>query len=144
MRLQAPPHLDHWTTALIWLISAVDHHVNGPGERPNPHLIGDTNPMFDSGSHRVGVGDQRFLMAYRAIMRCHPLYERFMAANAVTEGELLSMMVDKAQGTVRAAKELAALPPCVVTIEGLQQDVATDFLNHGLRLLPKHFTVDVV
>jgi hypothetical protein len=143
MRFRAPPHIDHWTTALIWLISAVDYHVNGSGERPNPHLIGDTNAMFDGGAHRVGGKDNKFFMAYRAIMRCHPLYERFIAANAVTEGELLSMMVDKAQGTVRAAKELEALPPCAVTIEGLQPDVAESFINHGLRLLPKHFTVDV-
>ncbi|MDB4278238.1 hypothetical protein N9917_01410 [Deltaproteobacteria bacterium] len=140
MRFQAPPHLDHWTTALIWLLSAVDHHVNGPGERPVP---GD-NPMFDGGMARsIGEGD-RFFMAHRAIMRCHPLYERFIAANAITEGELLSMMVDKAQGTVRATKELTALPPCAVTVVGLQQDVADEFRLHALRLLPKHFTVDVV
>jgi hypothetical protein len=137
MRFLAPPHLDHWTTALIWLIAAVDHHVNGPGERPMP---GD-NPLFDGARPNH---DSKFFMAYRQIMRCHPLYERFIAANAVTEGELLSMLVDKAEGTVRATKSLAALPPCALTVEGLQQDVAEGFINHGLRLLPKHFTVDVV
>ena len=115
VRLKAPPHIDHWSTALVWLV---------------------TESCDDD-------KDQKFVLAYRPIMRCHPLYERFMAASAMSEGELCGMLVDKAQGSVHAARELQELPACTVQITGLQANIAADLVAYGLRLLPTHFEVSL-
>jgi hypothetical protein len=139
MNLTAPPHFDHWSTALVWLVTAIAECLD-TGQWSDRD-IGDDNPML--GGTRMLRGDSRYGMAYRAILRCHPLYERFAAANAVTEMELVTMLVDQAQGTERARKELETLPPCEITIKGLRKDLALQLYAHGLPLLPSHVVVDV-
>lgn len=85
-------------------------------------------------------------LAYRQIMRCHPLYSRFTAANAITEAELIHFLVGMAEGTARAKKTLAKVLPLGVSVEveGLEPDLAEALKKHGLRLLPHTFQVELV
>lgn len=124
MIMNAPPHLDDWTTALVWLLAEV------------------TQTKPDMGSCDKHSLDQ----AFREIMRCHPLHDRFIASNAITEGELLVGLIQKATGTSRARKSLAtALPKGVaVKVSGLTPKVRADLNLYGLNMLPETFQVELL
>jgi len=93
LTLFAPPHITHWTIFLAWLIEEV---VGGGGLFTRADL----------------------LRTQRAIIRCHPLYERFIAANSVTEEELTALLVMQAGATIRIKEDLVFLPTMTVTLEG--------------------------
>jgi len=128
--LKAPPHLDHWSTALVWLVSEFCR------------VEGLDAPRIGHSEFSYEPGDMAFAMAHRALIRMHPLYERFIAANAITEEELVTMLVDKAQGSVVAKKELANLPPANVVVCGLPPTIeGKEFLDYVARIFPAHFHV---
>ena len=119
--LIAPPHLDHWSIALVWIVTEFCHQQG----------------LDNSDDYQTS--DRTFGIAYRAIVRCHPTYERFAVSSAIGEDDLVSMLVDKAQGTVRATRDLAKLPEAHVIVRGLESDMARDLSRYGKKLLPEHF-----
>lgn len=133
-----PPHLDSWGMALCYILGLSTEAKAARARWSEQHdawLKDDSLPRPE---------DAHIFMDVQSILlRTHPLYMRFVASNAITEGELAGYLMRIVNAMGEAKEALAGVEWMTRKVCFVRGDsaIVSALVRHAVGVLPSTFQI---